>query len=67
MYRPNIGYHMDRECIAVSLQDPVSSGSLIVFPKIRRTASPPWTNPLWPRVAVFYSYNHAGMQFHRFR
>jgi hypothetical protein len=42
------------------------AGSLIVFSENTAHGGPPWTNPLWPRVAVFYSYNHAGMQFHRF-
>ena len=43
------------------------AGSVILFTENVAHGGPPWGNPDRPRVAVFYSYNHVGMQFHRFR
>jgi ectoine hydroxylase-related dioxygenase (phytanoyl-CoA dioxygenase family) len=43
------------------------AGSVILFSENTAHGGPPWRNPRKPRVAVFFSYNHVGMQFHRFR
>ena len=42
------------------------AGSVVVFSENTAHGGPPWQNAERPRVAVFYSYNHVGMQFHRF-
>ncbi|MGA8496781.1 MAG: phytanoyl-CoA dioxygenase family protein [Xanthobacteraceae bacterium] len=43
------------------------AGSVIFFSENTAHGGPPWVNPDHPRAAVFFSYNHIGMQFHRFR
>lgn len=41
------------------------AGSVILFSENVAHGGPEWNNAETPRVAVFYSYNHLGMQFHK--
>lgn len=41
------------------------AGAAIIFTENVAHGGPVWQNVTTPRVAVFYSYNHLGMQFHK--
>lgn len=41
------------------------AGSVILFTENVAHGGPVWQNPERPRVGVFFSYNHVGMQFHK--
>ncbi|MFT5823022.1 MAG: hypothetical protein ACI8ZM_004281 [Crocinitomix sp.] len=41
------------------------AGSVIIFTENVAHGGPEWNSPDKPRVSVFYSYNHLGMQFHK--
>lgn len=41
------------------------AGSVLLFSENVAHGGPPWMNSEHPRVAVFYTYNHLGMQFHK--
>jgi hypothetical protein len=43
----------------------VKAGSAILFSENTAHGGPVWQNREWPRVAVFYSYIHRGMRFHK--
>jgi hypothetical protein len=66
-------YHVPKSMISLNngeispviYRSSCKAGSVIIFSENVAHGGPQWNNPNIPRVAVFYSYNHLGMQFHK--
>ncbi|HEV7684321.1 MAG TPA: phytanoyl-CoA dioxygenase family protein [Pyrinomonadaceae bacterium] len=72
-HKANYAIHPKHRLLEPEMQSPFlyrtacPAGSIVIFSENTAHGGPHWQNAAKPRVAVFYSYNHVGMQFHRFR